>query len=245
LKNHEVKNIPHSVHDRLLQIAKSEGRAFDEVLVFYTIERFLYRLSISPYADRFVLKGALMFRVWNPAPRATRDIDLLGHLDNDPEHLAEIIQEVCLDDSYPDGLEFQPNTLSREPVTLGGGYTGSRFRVLVYLGAARINLQIDVGFGNAVSPKPVEFEYPVILEMPAPRLKGYRMETIIAEKLDAFVRRGEASSRVKDFYDMWYLSNTFSFEGSVLVDAVSSTFSRRGTRVPDDLSSMLSSVNCS
>jgi predicted nucleotidyltransferase component of viral defense system len=229
-----MKNIAHSVHDRLANIARSEGRAFQEVLNFYVIERFLYRLSVSPYADIFVLKGALMFRVWNPAPRATKDIDLLGQLDSDPERLEEVIREVCLVSSFPDGLEFDTGTLSYDRITHGARHPGSRFKVLVRLDRAEVNLQIDVGFGNAISPAPVEFEYPVLLDMPAPRLKGYQMETLIAEKLDAFVRRGEASSRVRDFYDICYLSTNFFFDGSILLDAVTSTFSRRDTAIPDD-----------
>jgi hypothetical protein len=238
LKNRDVKNIPHSVHDRLMHIARSEGRGFEEVLIFYTIERFLYRLSVSPYGERFVLKGALLLRIWDPTPRATRDIDLLGQLDGDPEFLTGVFKEVCLDNSYPDGLEFDPGTLTHEPVAQGAGYPGSRFRIRARLGTARVNLQIDVGFGDAVSPEPTEFEYPVLLEMPAPTLKGYQMETLIAEKLDAFVRRGEANSRVKDFYDIWYLATTFAFAGPVMLESVTSTFSRRGTPIPDDLGSL-------
>ena len=239
MKNRDVKNIPHSVHDRLMHVARSEGRGFEEVLIFYTIERFLYRLSVSPYGDRFVLKGALMFRVWDPTPRATRDIDLLGQLDSDPEFLMGVFKEACLDSSYPDGLEFDPGTLTHEPIAHGAGYLGSRFKVLARLGPAKVNLQIDVGFGDAISPEPTDFEYPVLLEMPSPRLKGYQMETLIAEKLDAFVLRGEANSRVKDFYDIWYLSTTFSFAGPVMLESVTSTFARRGTHIPDDLGSLL------
>ena len=239
MKNRNVKNVPHSVHNLLANIARSEGRAFQEVLIFYAIERFLYRLSVSPYGDRFVLKGALMFRLWNPAPRATRDIDLLGQPDTDPGLLAKVFREVCLASSFPDGLEFDAGALSYEPIAHGTGHPGSRFKVLARLDRAEVNLQIDVGFGNAVSPEPLEFEYPVLLDMPAPRLKGYQMETLIAEKLDAFIRRGEASSRVKDFYDIWYLSTNFSFAGSILLNSVKSTLSRRDTDVPDDLNSLL------
>lgn len=238
MKNRDVKNIAHSVHDRLLDIARSEGRVFDEVLIFYAIERFLYRLSVSPYRDSFVLKGALMLRVWDPKPRATRDIDLLGQLESDPEFLMGVFKEVCLDSSYPDGLEFDQETLTYEPITQGAGYPGSRFRVLARLGTTKVNLQIDVGFGDAVSPEPTVLKYPVLLEMPAPRLKGYRMEPLIAEKLDTFMRRGEASSRVKDFFDIWDLSRTFSFNGPVLLESITSTFTRRSTQIPDDLESL-------
>lgn len=234
MKNRDVKNISHSVHHRLLRIARSEGRGFEEVLIFYTIERFLYRLSVSPYGDKFVLKGALLLRTWDLTPCATRDIDLLGQLDNDPEFLADVIRDICLDSSYPDGLEFDTGTLVYEPIAHGAGYPGSRFRVLARLGTAEVHLQIDVGSGDAVSPEPVELEYPVLLEMPAPRLRGYQMETLIADKLDAFVRRGEASSRVKDFYDIWHLATTFPFAGPVMFKSVTSTFSRRGTPIPDD-----------
>lgn len=224
------KNIDASVRRLLLNQARESGRPFGELLQYYAMERFLYRLSRSPHADKFILKGALMLSVWKaPMSRPTMDVDLLGRTDNSVEEIAAITREVCKQRVEPDGVVFDPSSVSAERITEDADYEGVRVRFRGSLGTARIAMQLDVGFGDVVVPAPETTNYPVILDLPAPRLHGYSRESTVAEKLEAMVKLGILNSRMKDFFDIWLLSQHFDFDGRVLADAVTRTFSTRGT----------------
>lgn len=229
MKKPADKNLAASVHQRLLNVARETGRPFNEVLQYFAMERLLYRLSCSPYRDSFVLKGALLFRVWDvPDSRATRDIDFLAFLDNSPERIASIFREVCaLDDD--DGLLFDPDSVAARKIKEDADYEGVRVRFRGLLGKARITMQVDVGFGDKVHPDVVRAKYPVILDLPAPSLRMYPPETVVAEKAEAMVRLGNLNSRMKDFYDIWRLSRQFEFDDAVLSEAIMQTFENRGT----------------
>ena len=167
------------------------------------MERFLYRLSKSPHESKFVLKGAMVLRAWNPTTyRTTRDIDLLGNITNDPGEVVKVIQQVRRQSIEPDGLEFDPDTARGETIMEDGDYRGALASFLGHLGKARANMQIDVGFGDTVTPAPVGIAYPVLLEFPVPRLSAYPPETAIAEKFEVMLKRGAANSRMKDYHDL-------------------------------------------
>jgi predicted nucleotidyltransferase component of viral defense system len=229
----DIKNLPASIQDRLLNQARLSGRPFNELLQYYAIERFLFRLARSQYAGQFVLKGALLFRVWGlPAFRPTRDIDLLGHTSNEVENLVAIVKEVCGQEVQDDGFLFDPDTVTGERIKEDADYEGVRLRFAGLLGKVRVHLQIDVGFADIVYPAPVVMKYPVILPMPAPELRSYPPETMVAEKLQAMIYLGSVNSRMKDFYDLWTLANRFEFNGVVLQEAIRRTFEHRNTDIP-------------
>lgn len=223
-----------SAHARLMNLARAGGRSFNDLLQLYAMERFLYRLSESPHASKFMLKGALLLRVWNPATyRTTRDIDLLGRLPNDVDAVAKVIRAVCRQEVDPDGFEFDATTVRGESIVEEADYHGVRITFKGHMGNARADMQIDVGFGDEVTPSPSEIDYPVLLDNPVPRLAAYPPETAIAEKFEVMLKRGEANSRMKDFHDLWWLGQARSFDGSSLAAAVKATCSRRGTPVID------------
>jgi hypothetical protein len=196
------------------------------------MERFLFRLSRSPHADRFVLKGALMLATWKVSlTRPTKDIDLLGQVANDIERIVAIVKEVCRHEVEPDGLDFDPASVVGKRIAEEAEYEGVRVCFEGSLGTARVAMQIDVGFGDAVVPGPVTADYPTILDLPAPRLRGYTRESVIAEKFHTMVLRGLLDSRMRDFFDVWVLSRQFDFEGKVLAAAVRETFARRGLEI--------------
>jgi hypothetical protein len=230
-----IKNLAASIRDRLLNQARDSRRPFNELLQYYAIERFLYRLAQSRLAGQFVLKGALLFRLWGLRDfRPTRDIDMLGYTSNEVETLVAIIKEVCKLEFQEDGIRFDPETVIGERIKEAADYEGVRLRFTGSLENIRLHLHIDVGFGDVVSPAPVRKAYPVILPMPAPELSSYPPETMVAEKLEAMIHLGSANSRMKDFYDMWILAGRFKFEGQVLQKAIRQTFKHRDTRIPDD-----------
>ncbi|WP_198947021.1 nucleotidyl transferase AbiEii/AbiGii toxin family protein [Marispirochaeta aestuarii] len=232
----EAKNVAASVRQRLLNLSKAENRPFTEVLQYYGMERFLYRLSQSRYADRFILKGALMLRVWqSPQHRPTMDIDLLGHAENSPEKIEAQVREILAVEVDSDGVLFYPETISSEEITQEAEYSGVRVFFRGTLDTARINFQLDIGFGDSVYPAPRKSSFPTLLEHPAPSMFCYSRESAIAEKLEAMVKHGYLNSRMKDFFDIWLLSRQFSFEGPVLAEALSRTFKQRGTTVSADL----------
>lgn len=227
------RNIPASVRQRLLNRAKSDRRPFNELLQYYAMERFLYRLSQSAHADRFILKGALMLRVWrSPELRPTMDIDMLGRTSNEEADIVAQIRDILTVDMETDGLVFDPDSIQAERITEDADYEGIRIRFLGALDSARINMQIDIGFGDVVYPEPEESDFPTILNSPAPRLLCYSRESSIAEKLEAMVKLGVLNSRMKDFYDIWLLSRQFDFDGTKLSEAIRLTFERRGTTLP-------------
>ena len=221
-----------SVHQRLLNKSRQTGRPFNELLQYYAMERFLYRLSKSAFSDRFILKGALMLTVWKaPVSRPTRDMGFLGRIDNDIGTIGDAVRDMCFTEVDPDGLEFNPETIEAERIAEGADYEGVRVRFQGNLGNARINMQFDVGFGDVVVPRSKKVQYPTIIDMPSPVLTGYSMESTIAEKFEAMVKLGALNSRMKDFFDIWLLSRLFEFTGETLVSAISSTFKTRNTDI--------------
>ena len=230
------KNIEASVRQRLLNRARRDQRPFAELLQYYGMERFLYRLSQSTHAQRFILKGALMLRVWQePEFRPTMDIDMLGKTANDEVKIVEQIKEILNVEVEPDGLMFDSSSIRPERITEDADYQGIRIRFLGTLGSARINMQIDIGFGDIVHPAPEESELPTMLDLAAPRLLCYSRESAIAEKFEAMVKLGILNSRMKDFYDIWLLSRVFDFEGNNLATAIQLTFDQRGTHLTDEI----------
>ena len=229
----EVKDVGASVRARLLRISKDKGLNFDLVLTHYTIERLLYRLAQSRHADRFVLKGAILLMTWFDEPfRGTRDLDLLGQGDPAPETVLDSFKEI-LGQEELDGVLFDVNAARVSRIRQGNEYGGLRIRATADVGGAHIAVNVDVGFGDATEPPAEWFDYPVLLDMPAPRLRGYARETVIAEKFQAMVDLGMTNSRMKDYYDLWMMSQAFEIDRSRLAGAISATFARRGTAIPD------------
>lgn len=229
-----IKDVAASVRQRLQNNAKETGRPFQEVLQYFAMERFLYRLSRSPHAGKFILKGALMLTAWRaPSSRSTRDIDLLAHMKNDIDAVVDVVRAVCKVDVEADGLEFAADTVQGIRIKEDADYHGVRVTFTAFLQNARVPMQIDIGFGDTVFPAAVEIDYPTILDHPAPRLRGYCRETSIAEKFEAMVHLGQLNSRLKDFYDIWLLSRQYDFHGPTLLGAIARTFENRDTLVPD------------
>jgi predicted nucleotidyltransferase component of viral defense system len=224
----KTKDLAASVHQRLLNRARAVGRPFAELLQHYAMERFLYRLSKSPHAPSFVLKGALALTMWGiPRSRTTKDIDFLGQADNSVDSVVITVQGVCLERVEPDGMAFDASTVEGERIIEGADYEGVRVRFGGSLGSARVTMQLDIAFGDAVVPAPQLVAYPTILDFPPPRLKVYSRESTISEKLEAMVRLGLLNSRMKDFFDIWLLSARFSFDGATLSYAIQRTFEAR------------------
>jgi len=229
------RDIAASVRQRLLNNARERGRPFNELLQYFAMERFLYRLSKSRYANNFVLKGALMFTVWEaPLSRPTMDIDFLGQVNNSIEATVTVIKEICRQKVEPDGITFDLTGIKGESITENAGYEGARVRFHGSLGTAHFTMQLDIGFGDVVIPAPASLEYPTILDLPAPRILGYSKESTIAEKFEAMVKLGALNSRMKDFFDIWLLSRQFDFEGQRLAAAIEKTFSTRGTNIQSE-----------
>lgn len=224
-----------SVRQRLLNIAKERGEEFNFVLLRYGLERLLFRLGQSRHAGTFVLKGAMLFPLWSGSPhRATKDMDLLGSGAPDIGRFVDIFREVAAVDA-DDGVRFLPDTVAGAAIREEAIYDGIRITLEGCLGVARIPLQVDVGFGDAVTPAPLETSYPVLLaDMPNPRLRVYARETAIAEKVEAMVTLGLGNSRMKDFFDIWYLARIFEFDQATLRQAIRATFARRQTPLPDE-----------
>jgi hypothetical protein len=197
-------NVPASVRQRLLNLAHQTKQDFGLLLMKYALERLLYRLSVSPHRDIFVLKGALLFDLWTHQPyRPTRDLDLLGCGDSSLERYRKLFSEICTQTVEDDGVSFFADTVTAERIRDDEDYEGVRLVLQARLGAARISLQIDIGFGDVITPSPVEVEYPTLLDFPAPKLRAYPKETVVAEKFEAMVKLGIANSRMKDFYDLF------------------------------------------
>jgi len=233
------KNLEASIHQRLLNQARESGRPFNELLQYFAIERFLYRLSQSPHQEKFVLKGALMFAVWQAPPaRPTMDIDLLGRMENQVETIVSIVRDVCRQKVEPDGLNFDPDSVDGNRIAEAAEYQGVRVSFRGSLGNAKIFMQLDVGFGDVIFPRATSVKYPTLLDLPGPRLRGYTRESLIGEKFQAMVRLGSLNSRMKDFFDIWFLSRHFDFDGPRLSTAISKTFERRKTEVPSNLNDL-------
>ena len=231
-----LKNVTASIRQRLLNKSRSEGRPFQELLQYYAMERFLYRLSQSAHADKFILKGALMLRVWRTSEiRPTMDIDLLGRTDNEEENILMQIREIISVEVEPDGMIYDIASIQAMRITEDADYEGIRIRFYGALDSARVNMQIDVGFGDMIYPEPEEIELPTVLDSPAPALLGYSRESVIAEKFEAMLTLGSLNSRMKDFYDIWFLCQCFDFEGDKLAEAMKRTLEKRGVVISGDV----------
>lgn len=229
-------NTAASIHQRLLNKAAAEHRTFNELLQYYAIERFLYRLGESPHCRQFVLKGALVFLAWQaPLTRPTRDMDFLGFTSNSVENLIHIVQEVCNQPVDPDGLIFDPASVHGEIIKEEADYEGVRVTFLGFLGKAQIHMRLDVGFADVVTPDPEALEFPTILDhMSKPCIWAYPPETVIAEKFQAMISLGMINSRMKDFYDLWFIAQSMEFDFQLLREAIFNTFDRRVTTIPED-----------
>lgn len=236
MKQKIVTNLTASVRQRLLNLSRERQEDFSLVLSLYAIERLLYRLAQSPFAGQFVLKGAMLFAVWTGRlHRPTHDLDLLGYGDDSAQRLTEIFRSICQTDVMPDGIEFEPQSIRVMEIRERQEYGGQRITLGATLGTARVQVQIDVGFGDAVTPAANLTLYPALLDFPTPALRVYPKEVVVAEKLHALVVHDLLNSRMKDFYDLWVLSQKFEFMGDVLTKAITATFGRRHTPLPDGL----------
>lgn len=228
-------NLPASVRHRLLNLAKSRGDELQTILTRYGVERLLYRLGQSDTRDRLVLKGAVLFYLWEGGPRRpTRDVDFLGYGDAAPEKIADLFRTLCRVGVEPDGLVFHDETVSAEEIRDTHDYGGVRVTLIATLGNARIPLQIDIGFGDAVTPGTETAAFPTLLDFPAPRIRVYPPETVIAEKYHAMVSLGIVNTRMKDFYDIYALAEEHAFDGATIAAAITATFARRGTPLPTE-----------
>ena len=226
-------NVAASVKQRLLNRARERKEDFNLLLTKYGLERILYRIGQSRYKDSFVLKGALLFELWTEQRyRPTRDADFLSMGDNSPERYQQIFEEICDMKVEDDGVRFDRDTVKVENIKEDQDYEGLRVTFTGFMEAARLPVQIDIGFGDAVTPGPIEADFPTLLQSPAPRLLSYPRETVIAEKFEAMVKLGMANTRMKDFHDLKILSELFHFEGEPLVTAIQHTFERRKTALP-------------
>jgi hypothetical protein len=229
-----VKNMSASVRARLLNMSRSTGRNFQELVIRYVVERFLARLAESEHRNRFILKGAMLYIPWKlEDKRTTMDLDLLGFGSPDVENLSRIFRQICDVEIADDGLVFDKESVTATPIREESVYDGVRVIVRVALGAMMIRLQVDVGFGDRIVPEPQLSEFPALLAEHGPVIRLYSPETVIAEKFNAMVLLGMANSRMKDYFDIWMLSQNFTIEGAVLREAVRQTFAKRQTALPD------------
>jgi hypothetical protein len=228
-----VTNVAASVRQRLLNLARDRNEDFGLLLTKYALERLLFRISQSEHKMTFILKGALLFELWTEEThRPTRDADFLSTGSSDPRRFEAILKEICVLPVVDDGLVFDPSSVTARPIKEGADYEGVRVSFLGYLEKARIPMQLDIGFGDAVTPPAVEAAFPTMLGGPAAVLLTYPRETVVAEKFEAMVKLGIANTRMKDFHDLYSLSRLFPFEGQVLSEAIMRTFARRKTRLP-------------
>lgn len=238
----QSRDVGASVRARLLTIAREKGQAFDLLLTRYATERLLYRLSTTPHRDRFVLKGAMLITTWFDDPhRPTRDVDLLGYGDPSPEPMLAVFKEICAVKEN-DGILFDVEALRIDLIREQLEYGGLRLRTTARLAGARITVVIDIGFGDAIEPGVEEINLPVMLDLPAPRLRAYPREAVVAEKFQAMVLFGLANTRMKDYYDIWILSRSYVFDAERLSRAIAATFERRGTTIPEELPDALTTA---
>jgi predicted nucleotidyltransferase component of viral defense system len=230
------KNIAASVRQRLLNRARSDKRPFNELLQYYAMERFLYRLTCSAHAHRFILKGALMLRAWRlPEFRPTMDIDMLGRTSNEEALITDQFRQIMLQPVEADGIVFDARSIRLEKITEDADYTGIRLRFRAALDTARIGMQVDIGFGDIIYPNPIEKTLPRMLDFSPPTMLCYSLESAVAEKFEAMVKLGMVNSRIKDFYDIWLLSRQYDFHGPELGKALRITLEHRGTPLPAEI----------
>jgi hypothetical protein len=226
-------NIGISVRDRLTQRARERRENTQLLMTRYVIERVLYRLGVSKHRDQFVLKGAMLFSLWAPAPyRATGDLDLLGFGESAPDAIAAVFAEILAVSVEDDGVVFKHETLRAAAAREEDEYSGVRLDFIAELAGARLPIHVDIGYGDVITPGPVQIQYPSLLGYSAPRLRAYLPETVVAEKFQAMVVLGMLNSRMKDFFDLWTIAGAFSFEGVVLARVIQTTFERRRTPLP-------------
>ena len=230
--NRRTINLAASIRARLLNISRREKIDFNTLLVKFFQERFLYRISISDFKKNFLLKGALLFLSYNmPLPRPTKDIDLLGqNTSNNLEDIKYVIKSIA-NITFNDGVMFNPESVKVEKITEDDNYPGVRAKIDAKSGNAKSSFQIDIGFGDIVYPEPVSLEFPVLLDFPAPIINTYTPESAIAEKFEAIVKFNFLTSRMKDFYDIWFMAKHHTFHLSILGEAIKLTFKNRGTAI--------------
>ena len=231
-----------SVRARLLNISRERNQTFQLVLTHYVIERLLYRLSQTGHRGRFILKGAMLLTKWFDDPvRPTKDLDLLAVGDDDADEMVKIFHEICAV-PFDDGVSFDAGAVEVDRIREELEYGGLRIKTNAVVDKARVRVVIDIAFGDSVEPGLQEMDLPVLLDFPAPHLRAYARETVIAEKFQTLVMLGRANSRMKDFYDIWVLSHTNEFEGDRLARAIAATFARRKTEIPSQLPDALTSA---
>jgi len=228
----EIKNISASVKERLRNIATQTGKDYQSLLRQYAQERFLYRLSISPFVNNFILKGALLFLAHDISRlRPTRDIDFLcSSISNNKNEISEIVKQILRID-FEDGLHFDTNQMETEDIVEDGEYKGVRIKCFAFLENSRERVQIDIGFGDRITAGPIEIEFPTLLDFPAPRLKVYSVESAVAEKFEAIVSLQLQTSRMKDFYDILFFAGSYQFKKDILKEAIQITFNHRETNI--------------
>jgi predicted nucleotidyltransferase component of viral defense system len=230
------KDMAASVRARLFTLARERGEDFQLLLTRYANERFLTRLARSSHAEKFILKGAALFTLWSGKPhRATRDLDFLSFGDSSAERLRAVFTEILSSEAPDDGVRFDLESLEASPIREQQEYGGVRVELVGVIANARVRLQIDVGFGDAITPSAEVVEYPPLLDLPGPRLRAYPRETVVAETLEAMVQLGMANSRMKDVYDLAVLARSFDFDGTLLTKAIRATFNRRETPIPSTI----------
>jgi hypothetical protein len=236
-----VKNIGASVRARINNKAKTDKVNTQFLLTRYSLERLLYRLAVSEHRDSFLLKGALLFDLWYDVPlRPTRDIDLLGFGMAEIPYLFKVFEDLCAIE-VEDGISFDAATINAEEIRKDANYSGIRVTLIGTIDSAKCTVQVDVGYGDAVTPAPEIATYPVMLEdMPAPELRVYPQYTVIAEKFEAIISLGMVNSRMKDYFDLWVLLRNADLDQAILKQAVQATFNRRKTEIPTGIPTGLS-----
>ena len=231
-----TQDIAASIRARLLNIAKADNTDFNQILVRYALERLLYRISISEYSGQFLLKGALLFTLWYDMPhRPTRDADLLGFGDSNLKSLEDAFRAIS-SIQVEDGIIFDPNSVVVEEIRKEAGYAGARVLITAELAKAKSKTQIDIGFGDVVTPHPIGAKYPTLIDgIPAPQLRVYPIYTVIAEKLHAIALLGMTNTRLKDYFDLQVLLDREQIDIQILTEAISATFVRRGMPIPTEV----------
>ena len=228
-----IKNLAASVRQRLLNISRDSGEDFNLVLNRFGLERMLYRLSQSEWREQFLLKGAMLFSIWHDDPhRPTRDADFLGFVEPEINEITKIFQSLCRLAVEYDGLIFDPESVTAEEIRENNAYEGIRIKIKGDLDRANITVQIDIGFGDVVTPDPEEIVVPTLLDQASPKLKAYPIYTVVAEKFEAMVKLGMINTRMKDFYDLWILARKFELDSQLLMNAIKATFNCRKTEIP-------------
>lgn len=229
-------SIADSIRQRLLNLSKSRNETFDLVLTKYGLERLLFRIGESEWKEKLFLKGALLFSVWHDLPyRSTRDLDLLGYGFSSLEYIKNIFVSLCQLNYPEDGLVFNPESINCREIRENNKYNGIRVKLTAFLAEAKIPLQVDIGFGDKVTPEPQYITFPTLLPLPAPHIYAYTIYSVVAEKFNAMVVLGILNSRLKDFFDIWMLSQTLNFSGTILCSAIRDTFKRRDCEIPNNI----------